>query len=53
MQGSCILEKVVIFGQKRLYSDKVVVFVQKWLCSGKVVVFMQGGCKLAQNIVFG
>ena len=39
-----IPEKVVVFGQKWLYSGKVVVFGQKWLYSGEVVVFLQSGC---------
>ena len=29
-KSGCIRAKVVVFGQKRLYSGKVVVFGQKW-----------------------
>ena len=36
-----ILAKVVVLGQKRLYSGKGVVFGQKLFYSGKVVVFGQ------------
>ena len=36
-----ILLKVVVFGQKWLYSGKVDVSGQKWLYSGKIVVFGQ------------
>ena len=50
-QGGCIRVKVVIFGQKMLYSGKsgcirakVVVFGQRWLYSGKLVVFGYNGC---------
>ena len=35
----CIRAKVVVFGQKWLFSGKVVVFGHKWLYSIKVVVF--------------
>ena len=50
-QSGCVWEewlysgKVVVFGQKGLFSGKMVVFGQsgciweEWLCSGKVVVF--------------
>ena len=44
-QSDSILAKVVVFGkvvvlgQKGLYSGKVAVFGQKWLFLGKVVVF--------------
>ena len=31
--------KVIVFGNKLLYSGKVVLFGQKWLYSGKVIVF--------------
>ena len=58
--------KVVVFGQKWLYSDKsgcirviMVVFGQKSLYSGKsgyirtkVVVFGKGGCIQAKVVVF-
>ena len=37
--NGCISAKVIVFGQKRLYSGNVVVFGQKWLYSCKVVVF--------------
>ena len=33
--SGCNRAKVVVFGQKWLYSGKVVVFGQKWLYSGK------------------
>ena len=47
-QSDCIRAKLVVFGEKLLYSGKrgsirgkVVVFRQKWLYSSKVVVFGQ------------
>ena len=47
-QSDCIRAKVVVLGEKLLYSGKrgsirgkVVVFRQKWLYSSKVVVFGQ------------
>ena len=50
--------KVVVFGQKFLYSNevnifrqKVVVFGQKWLYSGNVVVFGKSGCIRAKVVL--
>ena len=58
-KSGCIRAKVVVFGQKLLYSGrggaissnlsytgKVVVFGQNWLYSGKVAVFGKSACIL-------
>ena len=34
-KSGCIRVKVVVFGQKWMYSGKVALFGQKWLYSGK------------------
>ena len=34
-QGGCILEKVIVFGQKMFHSGKSGCIRAKWLCSGK------------------
>ena len=47
LYSGCIGVKVVVFGQKLLYSNKVVVFGQKWLYLGK------SGCIRAKVVVFG
>ena len=40
-------------GKSGCIREKVVVFGQKWLYSGIVVVFRQSGCILAKVVVFG
>ena len=44
---------MVVFAQDGCIRAKVVVFGQKWLYSDKVVVFGQGGCIWAKVDVFG
>ena len=43
-KSDCIRGKVVVFGEKWLYSDKVVLFGQSTCNLAKVVVFGQSGC---------
>ena len=46
-KSGSIQAKVVVFGQKLLYSAKVVVFGQKWFYSGK------SGCIREKMVLFG
>ena len=59
-QSGCIRAKVVVFGQKMLYSGKSGCVHAKWLCLGKVVVFGQklfysgkSACIVAKVVVIG
>ena len=52
-ESACIRAKVVVFGQKWLYSGLQIVFVQNRFYSGKVVVFRESGCIRAKVVVFG
>ena len=42
--NGCIRAKVVVFGQKWLYSGKIVCIRAKCFCSGKMIVIEEGGC---------
>ena len=65
VQSGCIREsgsiraKMVVFGQKWMYSCKVFVILQsrcireKWLYAGKNVVIGQSGCIRGKLVVFG
>ena len=48
-----VIWKVILFGQKLLYSGKVVVLGKKLLYSGKLVVFRQSGCIRAGSLFLG
>ena len=52
-KSGCIRTKVVVFGQKWLYSGKSGCIRSNWLYSDKVVAFGQGGCIWAKVVVFG
>ena len=52
-QGCCIRAKVVLIGEKWLYSGKSGCIRVKWLYSDKVVVFKQSGCSREKALVFG
>ena len=44
LQSGCIRAKIVVFGQKLLYSGKIVVFGQNGSIRAKVILFEQSGC---------
>ena len=47
-ESCCIWVKVVLFGQRWMYSGKVVVIGQTWLYSSTVVVVGQTSCLRAE-----
>ena len=53
MQKRFSTGKVVLFGQKLLYSDKKCCIRAQWLYSGNVVVIGQSGCFRAKMVVCG